>query len=180
MSENSCPSCRAANDSGAVFCGSCGARMAPTAPQYQAPGYQQQPPVQPEYGAQPIPGIPMGMVPAGFGIRLGAALIDIVVLGVVQYVLTAVGAGALSWIIGLAYYITFWALKGATPGKMALGLQIVAADGRPMDWGKAGLRYVGYIVSALILLIGFLMIAFDDQSRGLHDRIAKTYVVKRA
>jgi len=36
------------------------------------------------------------------------------------------------------------------------------------------------MVSALILCIGFIMIGFDDQKRGLHDRIAGTLVVKKA
>lgn len=222
MSEIHCPSCRTANESSAVFCGSCGARLAPTAPQpapqfqsapmppqppqfqsapmppqppqppqygapqYQAPGYQQ-PPVQPGYGAPGYPygapavaGVPAGMVPAGFGIRLGAYLIDAVILGVVNYVLSAAGASSLNYVLTAVYFICFVALKGQTPGKMALGLHVISADGQPVSWGKAVIRYVGYIISAFILLIGFIMIAFDEQRRGLHDRIAKTLVVKRA
>ncbi|MFQ5987264.1 MAG: RDD family protein [Dehalococcoidia bacterium] len=39
------------------------------------------------------------------------------------------------------------------------------------------MRYLGYIVCALTLGIGFLIIAFDDRKQGLHDKIANTYVI---
>jgi uncharacterized RDD family membrane protein YckC len=39
------------------------------------------------------------------------------------------------------------------------------------------LRLVGYLFSWLLLFAGFLMIVFDRQRRGLHDRLADTIVV---
>ena len=51
----------------------------------------------------------------------------------------------------------------------------------PRHWIKYGelVRMGGYLISALILGIGFLMIAFSADKRGLHDRIAGTYVGRR-
>ena len=43
--------------------------------------------------------------------------------------------------------------------------------------GQAILRYIGYIVSALALSIGFIWIAIDKRRQGWHDKIARTYVI---
>ena len=50
------------------------------------------------------------------------------------------------------------------------------ADGSPITPGAAVLRYIGTYISRLILFIGYIMVAFDPQKRGLHDRIAGTVV----
>ena len=50
---------------------------------------------------------------------------------------------------------------------------------QPISWGKAILRYIGYIISGLVLLIGFIWIAFDARRQGWHDKIAGTYVVRK-
>ncbi len=62
---------------------------------------------------------------------------------------------------------------------MALGLKIVTAQGGKLTWGKAILRYVGYFVSGIILGIGYLMVFFTENKKGLHDMIAGTRVVKK-
>ena len=57
--------------------------------------------------------------------------------------------------------------------------RIVREDGEePLGWGTAFMRLVGYMVSGFILYIGFLMIAFNPEKKGLHDMIAKTRVLK--
>jgi uncharacterized RDD family membrane protein YckC len=129
-----------------------------------------------QFGVNPV--AQGGVVAAGFGIRLGAYIIDAIILGILQYVGIT---GILSLIVSAAYFVCFWVLmKGQTPGKMVLGLRVVPVDGKPLDWTKAGLRYVGYLVSGIILAIGFIMVAFDSKKQGLHDKIAGTVVVKKA
>ena len=82
-------------------------------------------------------------------------------------------------VASLGYILWFWANRGATPGKKMLGLRIVREDGEePLGWGTAFMRLVGYMVSGFILYIGFLMIAFNPEKQGLHDKIAKTRVLK--
>jgi uncharacterized RDD family membrane protein YckC len=122
-------------------------------------------------------------VPAGFGIRLGAYLIDAVIVFVpsvfLQLALGQVLGGLLGWPLGALYYVYFWSNHAATPGKMMLGLRVVMAEtGEYMDAGQAILRYVGYIVSGLALGLGFLWIIWDPKKQGWHDKIAKTTVVK--
>ena len=67
---------------------------------------------------------------------------------------------------------------GATLGKMAIGLRVVTSDGQRLSFANATGRYFAKILSAIILLIGFIMIAFTDRKRGLHDMIAGTLVIK--
>jgi len=120
---------------------------------------------------------------AGFWRRLVAVIIDGVILGAITGVLMAIfGAQqAASWlgsIIGIIYVIGFWTWRGQTLGKMVMGIKIVETDGSPIGIGRAILRYVGYLVSTIIICIGYLMIAWDSKKQGLHDKIAGTYVVK--
>lgn len=137
---------------------------------------------------------------AGFWIRVAAYVIDAVIVGLAMTVITlpmglltgllaqrspglAIAIVALTWLVavaaGLGYVLYFWALHGATLGKKVLGLKILREDGvEPMGWGKAGMRLLGYVVSGFILYIGFIMVAFTDRKRGLHDMIAGTIVVR--
>ena len=80
---------------------------------------------------------------------------------------------------GLAalYYVYYWGTKGATPGKAMMGLSVQAADGtEPIGVSRAGVRFLGYLLSGALLGIGFIMIAVGGS--GLHDRIAGTRVVR--
>ena len=66
----------------------------------------------------------------------------------------------------------------ATVGKKVLGLKVVDENGDRISFGRATGRYFAKIPSALILCIGFLMVAWTNRKRGLHDMIANTLVVK--
>jgi uncharacterized RDD family membrane protein YckC len=79
--------------------------------------------------------------------------------------------------MSVLYYIGSWALDGQTLGKMGVGVRVVAADGSPISLGTAILRFFGWMLSAAIVYLGFLMIAAKDK-RGLHDMIAGTRVVR--
>ena len=68
--------------------------------------------------------------------------------------------------------------RGATVGKMVLGLRVVDDQGNRISFLRATGRFFAKILSGLILYIGFLMVAFTDRKRGLHDMIAGTVVVK--
>ncbi len=62
---------------------------------------------------------------------------------------------------------------------MALRIKVIRASGEDVSYGRAFLREVpGKFLSGILLGIGYLMVAFDDQKQGLHDRIADTYVIK--
>jgi uncharacterized RDD family membrane protein YckC len=79
--------------------------------------------------------------------------------------------------LGALYYVYYWGVKGATPGKSLMGLAVEGSDGlRPIGVARAGVRFLGYLLSGGLFGIGFLMILFGGQ--GLHDRISDTRVVR--
>ena len=136
---------------------------------------------------------------AGFWIRFAAKFIDGIILGVFnQIVLAVMGLGAfqtntradaaqavtMMWIAQLvifaascAYNTLFVGAYGGTPGKLLCGLRIVQPDGTKVSYLRALGRYFAEILSAMILMIGYLMAAFDSEKRALHDRIASTRVI---
>ena len=67
----------------------------------------------------------------------------------------------------------------ATIGKRMMGLRVFDMNGQRISFGRASGRYFAKILSALILLIGFVMIAFTARKQGLHDMIAGTVVLFR-
>ncbi len=75
--------------------------------------------------------------------------------------------------------ILFWKRwRGATPGKRFVRVKIVDAKTfGDIDNKQALARSLGYIASTLILLLGFIMVAFRDDKRGLHDLLAGTAVI---
>lgn len=130
----------------------------------------------------------------GFWIRLVAYIIDAIVLGLAGGVLFAIFGPPLteadlqhldsrmnlvSFVIAWLYFALLESSpRGATIGKMAMGLRVVTGNGERLSFLNASGRYFAKILSALILCIGFLMIAFTDRKRGLHDMIAGTLVIK--
>lgn len=120
---------------------------------------------------------------AGFPERFVAYLIDAVILIVAQFAIQLVLPYALgvllSFVVAVGYFAYFWSSSGQTPGKSVMNLRVVSAEtGELLDPGKAILRYVGYLISALPLALGFLWIIWDEKKEGWHDKIAKTRVVK--
>jgi uncharacterized RDD family membrane protein YckC len=79
--------------------------------------------------------------------------------------------------LGAAYEVYFLSAHGATPGKMAMGLRVIRADGGPISPMLALGRHFAMWVSAFILMIGYIMAGFDPEKRALHDRICETRVI---
>lgn len=78
----------------------------------------------------------------------------------------------------LSYYTILHGTKGQTLGKKVFGLRVVHISGRSLGFSQAFVRWVGYILCALTLNIGFLWIVFDKNKQGWHDRIANSFVVR--
>jgi uncharacterized RDD family membrane protein YckC len=77
-----------------------------------------------------------------------------------------------------AYTSWFLGKYAATPGKMAFKLKVVSSDGSRISYLRGLGRHFAKWISWMIMGIGFLMAAFDDEKRTLHDRICDTRVVK--
>ena len=94
--------------------------------------------------------------------------------------LTTFGYMFITFGIPLMYTVYCLTKHGATPGKMAMGAKVVLSDGSPITRGRAFARFFAEILSYMILWIGYIMAAFDTETRTLHDIICDTRVVKTA
>jgi uncharacterized RDD family membrane protein YckC len=131
----------------------------------------------------------------GFWLRVVAALIDTVIVVVITSPLLIAAYGwsyylndelvqgptdvLVNWVLPAAATICLWVLFQATPGKMVVGAKIVdARTGRPASKWQYVIRYLGYYVSILTLMLGILWVAFDRRKQGLHDKMAGTVVIR--
>ena len=138
---------------------------------------------------------------AGFWVRTGASLIDIIILMIATYPILwffysgdwhrifATGLSEqpqvlwfdimVNYILPFAYTVAVWMLWSASPGKILLGLKIVDADtGENIDLKQSIIRYVGYFPAMMALFIGIFWVAFDKRKQGWHDKMANTVVIR--
>jgi len=132
---------------------------------------------------------------AGFWIRVGASLIDtILILIIVLPILSAIYGKSywrsesivqgfwdllFSYLLPAIAVIIFWVYKSATPGKMATNLTIVDAKtgGKP-SISQFVIRYLGYYVAMLPLFLGLIWVGIDKRKQGWHDKLAGTVVIR--
>ena len=134
---------------------------------------------------------------AGFWIRVAASVIDAFViagLGVLGGVIVAVAGVAFDAPTELAvggYYLVtilaswlYYAIlessrRQATLGKRAVGIVVTDLSGKPLSFGRASGRAFAKVFNALTLGLGWLVVAFTQQKRGIHDFVAGTLVIQR-
>ena len=126
---------------------------------------------------------PRPLVYAPWPTRLAAAAIDfaLVALPVLAMVLVVGEPAIVAWFAAmfpLLYCLAFWTLDGATPGKAVFGLRVVTSTGEPVFAIQGFIRYTGYLVSAVVFFVGYLMAFGNRERRGFHDFWAGTVVVK--
>jgi uncharacterized RDD family membrane protein YckC len=141
---------------------------------------------------------------ASFRRRLGAYLIDVLLVRVLCFVLQAAGDAiglatahqvfnpstlssrttptawgmTISLIVPLVYFVAGWTLTGRTPGYATLGMRLVKDTGAPVGVGTALGRYLAEIVSILPLGLGCLWVLWDRERQAWHDRLAGTLVIE--
>jgi uncharacterized RDD family membrane protein YckC len=127
-----------------------------------------------------IPGMVMLVAIYGFmGVSLGEQAFNMDGTVNPQAQLASMISNVSGFFIGWMYTVFFLMRYGATPGKLAMGLRVVNEDGMYLSFGRATGRYFAEILSGVLCLIGYIMIGFHQQKRGLHDLIAATYVVRK-
>lgn len=177
----------------------------PPPPPPPSGGYPPAPPL--PQGGYPAPQGSGQVTYGGFWIRLVAYIIDAViifiplfVIGLVIGLIAAAGAGAaanntnqanaiagsgasvlidlIAFVISVGYFVYFWG-RGQTIGMRVFHLRVAdAVTGQPIGYGRAALRYLGYIISAIVCYIGLIWAAFDGRKQGWHDKIANTVVLQ--
>jgi uncharacterized RDD family membrane protein YckC len=113
---------------------------------------------------------------AGFWIRMGALLIDVILVGFAMSLLRPFGDFHI--VILAIYGAVMWKLRGTTVGGIVFDLQVVRLDGRPLDWETAIVRALGCFLSLAVVGLGFIWIALDSNHQAWHDKIAGTVVVR--
>ena len=124
--------------------------------------------------------IPLGLLGlGGLGLAgLGRNADPAQALAALPAIMSLIGLSIfIQFALSLAYEVYFLSTRGATPGKMVLGLKVIRADGGPISAGLAVGRYFGKMLSGMILWIGFIIAGFDSEKRALHDHICGTRVV---
>ncbi|MFN2594832.1 MAG: RDD family protein [Actinomycetota bacterium] len=139
---------------------------------------------------------------AGFWRRFGAALIDGILLGVVNAGVSAAfgqklfetthtngnaslhfhasgGAFLIELVIAVAYFAYFeGGASGQTLGKRALGIRVIDySSGGPIGYGRAVLRFFARYLSAFVCLLGYLWMLWDKEKQTWHDKISTSLVV---
>jgi uncharacterized RDD family membrane protein YckC len=146
-------------------------------------------------------GVPVGTLPyAGFWVRFGAAFFDFLIqlpiyllvwFGIIflfPQVIVQNGENPAPQLLLNFFFIAFNAgydalfvgRFGATPGKMICNLRVVRADGSKLSYGRALGRHFAKWVSQIVLCVGYIIAAFDDQKRALHDHMCDTRVVYKS
>lgn len=113
---------------------------------------------------------------AGFGRRLGALVLDAMLLLVTAGLLDLEGAPLV--LLFLAYPVVLWAWKTSTIGGIICNLRVVRVDGAQLTLSDALVRGLSCIVSAVPAGLGWFWILWDPGKQAWHDRIAGTYVVQ--
>ena len=130
----------------------------------------------------------------GFWPRVGASLIDTVILIVITFPILisiygwdyfegdSLVAGfadfILSWVFPLIAIIAFWVCRQATPGKMVISARIVdAKTGDKPTLQQYIVRYIGYFIATIPLGLGIFWVAWDKRKQGWHDKLAGTVVI---
>lgn len=158
-----CPKCGTENENSSQFCSSCGAQLAE--------------------GSSATPQQEI-IIYAGFWRRAAASLIDLIVVMIGAAIIGVFTDHLENFVIALVAVWLYYALlesssKQATLGKLAIGIVVTDLNVGRISFGRASGRYWGKIISAIILLIGFIMAGFTQKKQGLHDIMAETLVVKK-
>lgn len=170
-----CTKCGAANADNSQFCVQCGIALT----------------------SGPVVSAAAPKVYAGFWIRVGAYLIDYVILTIAGFIAIfvlgialgifagppAVGPGltiVVIWLLGPWLYAALFesGSRQATLGKQAVNLKVTDLAGNRISFGRATGRYFAEWLNGLTLGIGYVMTAFTAKRQSLHDMIAGTLVVR--
>ncbi|MBW8824035.1 MAG: RDD family protein [Xanthomonadales bacterium] len=141
------------------------------------------------------------VVYAGFWKRVAAAIIDTFAIGIPVAILIGIvaaifgiqnnfgrgfgstnpGMTVVSWLLQAVVFAWFYSSASmmATPGKLAIGIKVVRSDGETLTFLRGFGRYFAYMLSGLMIGIGYLMAAFTDRKQALHDMICDTVVVDK-
>jgi len=131
----------------------------------------------------------------GFWARVGAALIDTIIILVLSIPLLRLIYAVSGWddqahiagrveffvsyVLPALLVILLWMKLSTTPGKMVIKATIVDARtfGKPSAM-QFVIRYLGYYVASIPLGLGLIWVGIDARKQGWHDKLANTVVIR--
>ena len=118
---------------------------------------------------------------AGFWQRFLAGIIDSIILIFIEVILIFIPI--IGWILSLFVTWLYFAIqhsstKQATFGMRALGIKITNENHGKIGFWRATGNFYLTVISALLVFIGFLMIAFTSRKQGFHNLISRTLCIK--
>lgn len=133
--------------------------------------------------SEPQPQVLAALPRAGFWLRMGALLLDVLLIGILtessDFFVGSIHHGSNLHLLILAVYgACMWKLRGSTVGGIVCDLRVVRVDGRPIEWETAIVRALSCFLSLAVCGLGFIWIAFDQNHQAWHDKIAGTVVVR--
>lgn len=80
--------------------------------------------------------------------------------------------------VGLYFtlFLAWW--SGRTPGKYLMGIRVVRLSGEPLSLWFAFERFGGYAAGIATGLLGFIQLYWDPNRQAIHDRVARTVVIR--
>ena len=69
-----------------------------------------------------------------------------------------------------------WLMRGASPGKLLMGIRVSAVRDQEMDLNRAALRNLAKIASVGTAFVGVLMAFWSKRRQMLHDMLSGSYV----
>ncbi|WP_194816824.1 RDD family protein [Nocardia sp. XZ_19_385] len=180
---------------------------------YGQPQYSQDPYAQPQYGQDPYAqqqgyGQPYGQgytysgfgTPADLGVRVGARVIDtLIVLVPVNVIMSLIYGSGTGFFVGVSvvgaialtlYFVLMETQQGTTLGKKLLGLRVLGPNGAPKVTAEQSLKRnlytlvyvfpcIGQIASLALIIYMMITTSQDPNKQGWHDKFAGgTQVVK--
>ena len=86
---------------------------------------------------------------------------------------------ACAWFLWNLTYLV--GARGQSWGRRIVGLRVVGYDGGTIGfWRSLGRNLFAAFISAPILDLGFLWVIWDKKKQAWHDKVFRTYVLKRA
>ncbi len=125
---------------------------------------------------------------SNFWTRFAALFIDAVIISIASslfaiiflngYSYSSFATNPFSLLVGWLYFAGMESSSNmGTFGKITVGIMVVSEQGERISFMNATGRYFAKFISCILLLIGYIMAAFDSRHQALHDKLAKTFVI---
>ncbi|WP_284139565.1 MULTISPECIES: RDD family protein [unclassified Virgibacillus] len=141
--------------------------------------------------------LPVHLRYAGFWMRFWAYMADLIIVfsitGIVLLPLHFIGTGGSPISIGYwtvngiisigvlyLYFLLMTKYFSQTLGKMIFGIKVIRKDLEPLTWSDLIFReIIGRFFYRVFTIAGllYIVVAFDDRKRGIHDMIGDTSVI---